>query len=149
MATQRRSRFLKDLPELPLLGPREELLLDSPARRLPLRAERKRDYGAFGRLALTNKRLVYASAYTPRENLGDVEIRWEDVAQAKLVRGFWKFWMAQRPYVFLIFLGRPMFAIRMRDSSAFAIQVLEHKAWNAAIQQLRILHPALDPLAGW
>ena len=134
------------MPALPALDDGEELILEGAARRLPIRASRKSDYAAVGQLALTNQRLVYVAKTSADTELGSVSISWSDVRRAALHHGPGKLRRAPRPYVFLWWIGRPMFSLFDDAGAEYQFQLMEADRWHAAILQLRILFPALDGL---
>jgi hypothetical protein len=113
---------------------------------LPIRASRKSDYAAVGQLALTNRRLLYVAKTSADTELGSVSIAWSDVRQSELHHGQGKFKRAPRPYVFLWWIGRPMFSLCEASGAEYLFQLMEADRWHAAILQLRILFPVLEAL---
>ncbi len=53
---------------------------------------------------------------------------------------------APRPYVFLWWIGRPMFSLYVSSGAEYQFQLFESDRWHSAVTQLRILFPALDGL---
>jgi hypothetical protein len=141
-----RVRGWAEPPPLPALENGEQLLLEGSGRRLPIGVASKSDYASFGRIALTNTRLIYLVPAKSRAELGDTEIAWSAVTAAALHRGPGKFMRAPGPYFAWLFMRHPMFTLTV-DGQEQRFQVIGEKDWRSTIDQLRILYPVLDPLA--
>ena len=149
MGIRDRIRSWATLPDIPQLADSEQLLFDAQARRLPIGLAGKYDYGAFGRLLFTDRRLLYLARFVPRrrDDLGDVRITWQAVTGSVLHRGPRKFLLAPRPYVGWLSIRHPIFTLTRSNGDELRFQIWTSEGWRPAIDQLRILYPELDPLA--